>query len=185
MPAGAPTCPRCERELDRGTWLGAGACGHCGHALEFVAFPALRAARAPAVRAQTALPEDAACFFHADNRAEAVCEACGRYLCAVCHVDFGGARLCPQCISIRHTAKKDAGRGQVLHDSIALTLAVLPILLVFVTAVTAPFALGYTLYAWRKPLGITRRSRWRLWAALIVSALTCLVWAGVVLMASL
>jgi hypothetical protein len=182
MAAAAPTCYRCERGLDRETWLAGDACRHCGSALEFLKFPALHATRAQA-RAQAALPEDAACFFHADNRAESVCEGCGRYLCAVCGVDFGGARLCPQCISARRAAKKDCGRGLVLHDSIALTLAVLPVLLVFVTCLTAPLALGYTLYAWRKPLGVTRRSRWRLWAALVISALTCLAWVGVALMA--
>jgi hypothetical protein len=185
MAAAAPTCYGCKRGLDRETWLGGGACQHCGSALEFLAFPAQHAARGQA-RAQIALSEDAACFFHADNRADAVCEGCGRYLCAVCQVDFVGARLCPQCISTQSTAKKNSERGMLLHDSVALTSALVPLIIWPVTLVTAPVAFGYAIYAWRKPLSVTRRSRWRIVVAGILTLLCMLGWTavGVIILAS-
>lgn len=149
---------------------------------EAMIFPAVRAVRQRA-SAATAVAEDAACFFHADNRAEQVCDGCGRYLCSVCSVDFGGARLCPSCIATKRTAKREMASGVVLHDNIALHLSLLPLILWPFTAITAPTALGYVIYAWRKPLSVTRRSRARLWVAGIAAVVQICGWGGLLIMA--
>ncbi len=169
MAGDAPSCPGCQHELGRpGVWQTDGAsCPHCRRELEFSAFPALTTGRTATHPLVAAVADDATCFFHTENRAVAVCEGCGRYLCTVCGIDYAGSRLCPSCVAGRTRAGRGdvAARDFVLHDSIAMALAILPLLSFFFTLVTGPVALGYVIYAWQKPLGLLRRSRWRLWVA--------------------
>lgn len=179
MAGSTPTCLKCKHplELRLVEELTAGRCGQCQRGFEFIAFPALLAVPTVA-RAQSAQAlDDAVCFFHAENRAESVCENCGRYLCTVCGVEFGGSRLCPQCVSLRRASdSKRSGRDLVLHDTIGLALAVGPLLVFWLTLITAPVALGYVIFAWRQPLSILRRSRWRLVLAGTLAVLEILGW---------
>ena len=157
--APALSCPRCRQPL--GAALDAdeheGHCPRCSTEFEFVTFPALTAAR-PQVAPQAAvLAADSVCFFHAENRAEAVCDGCGRLLCPVCAVPFAGQKLCPTCIAAGRTAESAVlVRDRVLWDGIALVLAVFPLLLWPLTCVTAPAALGLVIYGWKKPCSLVR-----------------------------
>lgn len=171
-------CPGCERLLESHAWhdAGSGQCRRCGTAFEFVAFPSLTSKPAAVAAQPSVVAEDSVCFFHAENRAEAVCDECGRLVCAVCAVPFMGRTLCPTCIAV--AAKKPeqqivAVRDRVLWDSIALSIAAVPVLLVFtimLTLVTAPVALGFAVYAWNKPGSlIYGRRRWRLILAVVLA----------------
>src|SRR3954465_3607531 len=90
------SCPQCQTKL--GPWIlevkGAGVCRYCRTPFEFRPFPALHAPP-PKVEARVATTDDAVCFFHSDNTAEAVCESCGRFLCTVCAIHFASKKLCP------------------------------------------------------------------------------------------
>lgn len=154
-------CPKCKRTLGPESWRDEhhGSCFRCTTDFEFVAFPALHAKRAQVAAQAAVLAEDSVCFFHTENRAEAVCEGCGRMLCAVCTVPFGGRKLCPTCISSSKASDAPAVvRDRVLYDGIALALALAFVLVVTwpITLVTAPVALGYTIYGWRKPSSLVR-----------------------------
>jgi hypothetical protein len=159
--ASALACPHCKRVLGPGSWIDAtaGVCESCRTSFEFVGFPALTAA-AVKVAPQTAVLEaDSVCFFHPENRADAVCDSCGRLLCVVCSIPFGGQRICPTCIA----ASKKAGAAatvqhRTLYYRVALALALYPLLIFYLTVVTAPLALGYVIYAWRKPGSLVRGS---------------------------
>ena len=37
---------------------------------------------------------EAACFYHAEKRATVACSACGRFLCALCDLDFSDHHFC-------------------------------------------------------------------------------------------
>ena len=77
-----------------------------------------------AARPEVALDGEAACFDHPGKRAVAACHQCGRFVCLLCSVEFGGQVWCPSCVA--------AGRGQgkpsilepsrMLYDSIALAV---------------------------------------------------------------
>src|SRR5689334_10642606 len=102
MTAGvALPCPKCSRTLESDSWHDAqsGLCRRCGTEFEFRAYPALTAGRAKVAAEASVVAEDSVCFFHAGNRAEKICDDCGRLLCPVCVIDFGGRRRCPTCVS--------------------------------------------------------------------------------------
>ncbi len=181
IPTGpALPCPKCKRVLGSDSWhdSASGKCRGCREDFEFFAFPALTAQPKRAT-AQTALEaEESVCFFHAGNRAEAVCDDCGRLICAVCSIGASGRKVCPSCIS----ATKKAGaptvvRERMLHDSTALGLTLLPLLVWPLTLVTAPLALGFTIYGWKKPSSLVRgRSRVKLIAAGIIAVVQIGAW---------
>ncbi|MEO5960426.1 MAG: hypothetical protein ABIZ49_07975, partial [Opitutaceae bacterium] len=99
-------CPSCKRTLGPESWSDAqhGTCFRCKNDFEFLGFPALTASRAKVAAQAAMLAEDSVCFFHAENRAEAVCEGCGRLLCPVCSVPFAGQKICPTCIAATKTS---------------------------------------------------------------------------------
>jgi len=182
MPAGpALSCPKCQRKLDANAWQSEtiGACNHCLTGFEFFAFPALTARPVAAVPGVAVPAEDAVCFFHAENKAEVVCESCGRFLCAVCAIDFAGQKLCPSCIATKKARPLQEDKSRVLYGGIALVLAALPVLIfplwVF-TIVTAPVALGYVIYGWRRPRSLVARSRVRLVIAGVLAVLQIVGW---------
>lgn len=166
----ASNCPECGRELPADSWRNDRQvrCRSCEKDIEIVPFPALHASGTFVRPAAAMLGGDATCFFHAANRAEAVCSACGRLLCPVCAVDFAGQCLCPSCIARRPAERADATTSRMLWDSIALILATMPILVWPFTVVTAPMAIGVALYGWNKPCSLVRGSRVRLVLALIL-----------------
>src|SRR5262245_56801554 len=153
------SCPHCKRVLGPGSWIDAtaGVCQSCRTGFEFVGFPALNAAAVKVAPQTAVLAADSVCFFHAENRAEAVCDGCGRLLCAVCAIPFGGQRVCPTCIATSKKAGAAATvRHRTLHHRIALAIALYPLITIYFTLVTAPVALGYVVYAWRKPGSLVR-----------------------------
>jgi hypothetical protein len=178
--AAAVACPRCQRPLAADAWLDAesGACTHCFTAFEFVAFPALHAVRAQIAPQAAVLAADSVCFFHAENRAEAICDGCGRLLCRVCSVPFAGQKLCPTCIAAtKASTAPNVTRERVLYDGIALTLAALPLLIWPLTVLTAPAALAMVVYGWKKPSSLVRgRSTTRLVIAAIIAGSEIVGW---------
>jgi hypothetical protein len=121
--------------------------------------------------------EHATCFYHHTNQAEAVCESCGRFVCTVCAVDFGGRRVCPPCIATVKTDDAQTIDARTLFDGIALALAVLPVLFWPLTLVTAPVALGFVIFGWRKPRSLVGGSRSKLIIAGLVAVLQLGGWA--------
>jgi hypothetical protein len=157
-------CPKCKRVLDPLSWhsVNSGMCRACGVDFEFIGFPALTAARVRVVPKDVLVAEHATCFYHAENQAEAMCESCGRFLCAVCAVEFTGRVLCPGCIAGMKSTNAQAVNKRILFDGIAFSLAFLPLFVWPFTAVSAPVALGFVIVGWRKPPSLVRRGRVKL-----------------------
>ena len=99
-------------------------------------------------------------------------------LCAVCTISFTGRKICPACIAAAKTSDAaPAVQQRVLYDAIALSLAVLPLLLWPFTLVTAPVALGYVIVGWKKPGSLVRgNSRTRLVIAGVFALLEIAGW---------
>jgi hypothetical protein len=178
-------CPSCKRVLEAHSWDDAngGLCRGCQAEFEFFPFPALTAVRTKAVPQSAVLAEDSVCFFHAENRAESICEDCGRLLCSVCTVEFGGRKQCPSCIAASKSSDAaPAVRGRTLYDGIALSLALLPLLVWPLTAVTSGAALGMVIYGWKKPGSIVRgTSRVRLIVAGFFALCEIIAWISGIL----
>ena len=175
----APPCPKCKVPLEGiGDGRGEGTCGTCAIPLQFLFFPARHRTK-PVARAVASTDGDATCFFHTQNRAASVCESCGRYLCLVCEVPGEkGERLCPPCISSGRKKTVAKADELVVYDSIALSLALLPIFLWPVTLVTAPAALFLAIYGWKKPRSLIRPGSSRFVVAIIVATLEIGGWTA-------
>jgi len=173
----ALSCPKCRADLGWGIFEGVqtGTCRACQTAFEFRPFPALRAETAKAV-ARAAITDDAVCFFHVENTADAVCDSCGRFLCTVCAINFTGKKLCPSCIAISKNTDTKAIDSRVLYEGIALTLALLPLLLWPFTIITAPAALGFAITGWRRPGSLVGKSHARLIIAAVVASVQIAAW---------
>jgi hypothetical protein len=164
-------CPRCERELPAESLEPGGArCYHCESRVEATVFPA--AFRTVSTISDRAVVSgEAACFFHDDRVAAVSCSNCGRFLCHFCRIEWSGGNLCVACIeALGEPSKSTALESSRFHfDSLALSLATIPSLLVFPSLFTAPLALGMALVTIRKSCSITPRSKWRFVAAMLVS----------------
>jgi hypothetical protein len=182
-----PGCGKCGAAIPIEEWNRAdfSTCPICGTRVMALAFPALfrdpRAASAPAA----AREGEAACFYHSAKQAVAPCGQCGRFLCALCRVEFLGADWCPNCIENNRRkgklAQLDAHR--TLYDGLALALAVYPMLLIWPTILTAPAALWVTVKYWRAPSSLAPRSRWRFYAAPLIAVLQIGAWIWLLLFA--
>ena len=82
-------------------------------------------------------------------------------------------QFCPDCVSGRKVKSQDLSleTHRTLYDSIALWLATWPLLTIYFPVITAPLALGMSIYAWNRPTSILRHSRWRIFAAMGIATL--------------
>ncbi len=182
--AGFVRCPSCGAPLP-GKGYNAAApitCRHCEAELQVEAFPALFRAPSP-LRAGEALESgtEASCFYHPQKKAAVICAVCGRFLCSLCEVKLAGRCLCPACID---SGRQNDGIAELvtertLHDGIALSIAILPMLFFFATVVTAPIAIYFAIRHWRTPGSILPRTRIRSVAAIVIALLQLAGWVTV------
>src|SRR5208282_2647049 len=166
-------CPSCGRTLGDLSWHDSegGTCRSCLKDFEFMGFPELGVKRPGATPKAVVLPEHATCFHHPENQAEVVCEGCGRFLCSVCAVNFGGRMICASCIKAGLETDTRSIKSRVLFDGIALSVALFPIIFWPATLVSAPVALGTAIYGWRQPPSLVSPGRAKLvFAALLALA---------------
>jgi hypothetical protein len=181
MPA-ALECPNCRAPLAEEliNQPDSAPCARCGVELQVEAFPALFRDLTPGREAEALVVDtEASCFYHPQKKAVLPCEGCGRFLCALCDCELQGQHFCPVCLE---TGKKK-GRIQrlenerTLYDSIALSLAVYPLLIFYLTTFTAPVAVFIALWRWNAPRSIIHRTRLRLILAIVIASLEIAGWA--------
>jgi hypothetical protein len=174
-------CPRCLAPLkDIAPTEGAFTrCLQCLSAFEVEIFPAFFRRQSPAAEAEPVLIEgESTCFYHADKKAVLPCHGCGRFLCALCDCEVRDEHFCPSCL------EAGAAKGKIRslenrrkrHDSVALTLALAPMLFFYITLVTAPATLYVVIRHWKTPLSIVRRTRVRFVVAAIIAVLQLAGW---------
>jgi hypothetical protein len=153
-------------------------CPNCGADNVVRAFPAIVSAPAP-VAAMAAAVGEATCFDHPSKQAVNTCSQCGRFLCALCSVEFKGEIWCPSCIetSLRKRSVTDLENHRTLHDTIALALATLPVLTIWGSLFAAPIALYVAIRYWKRPTSIVRTSRWRSVLAILLACVQIVAWA--------
>jgi hypothetical protein len=159
-------------------------CPNCGAEAQVTVFPALRRAAALGQAPQLILEDGkAACFYHPQKLAVVPCDACGRFLCALCDVELHGGHFCPACLE----AGRQKGRlptlepGRTRYDQIARSMvlvSLVPPLCLFLPWVTAPLTVGLVLWKWRAPPSLVSNSRRRM---AVSAALAVLEFAGVAL----
>jgi len=160
-------------------------CPECGAYSIVRVFPALFSSAGP-VAAEPAAEDEATCFDHPGKRAAAACNHCGRFVCQLCAVEFEGAVWCPSCFAAGEYKRAgghesapapESENSRTLYDSIALTVAVAPLLLWPFTLVSAPIALFLAVRYWNRPLSLVRRTRWRSLLAMVIASGEIAGWA--------
>ncbi len=175
------TCVKCQATL-LGEGFNSGLlqpCPACGTPVRVDVFPALFQAIERGPGPETLLtPDEAGCFYHPQKRAAATCESCGRFLCALCDVELNGRHLCPNCLdSGRKKGKlKNLENERTLYDNLALSLAVLPLIIWPFTLITAPAAIFISLRYWNAPTSLVPRTKMRFIIAIFFAGAEILGW---------
>jgi len=155
-------------------------CAVCGHEFWIEAFPALVKEVAAGQSGETLLDdEESSCFYHPAKKAIRPCDACGRFLCALCDIDVNGEHWCPACFEkgVKKGKKEHLKKENIYYDDIAVSVAIVPLLIFYLTLFTAPIALYIALRHWNTPLSAAPRGRWRFVVAIVFSVLEIAGWA--------
>ena len=172
----AVACPSCQNSLP-GALCNTGAIAHCpscDDGIQIEIFPAFFKPSGAGRTGETLLEEGvSSCFYHEQKKAVVHCDACGRFLCALCDLDFNGRHLCPACLQ---SGKKkgelpELENRRTIYDSAALSTAVLPLLIWPMTLVTGPLAIFLAIFSFFRPSSLIARTRIRAWLALIFGLL--------------
>jgi len=176
------SCTRCHAPIPAGYYNTADLipCPSCHVPIKIEVFPAFSRGLRPGKEGEALIDAQASCFYHPQKKAVLPCDHCGRFLCALCDVEWGEKHLCPACLE---TGKKkgkivNLDRHRVLYDGTALRLALFPIITVWFTLVTAPIALYLSIRHWNSPLSIVGRTKIRFMLAMAFSGFQILAWAA-------
>jgi hypothetical protein len=157
-------------------------CPHCGKKMDLRVYPAqFREAQSVSTGELLMVDGEASCFYHPRKKASIPCDWCGRFLCSLCDVDLAGKHLCPACIDTGQKKGKlvQLENKRILWDSAALAMALLPVIVWFITLVTAPVAIIIAIMAFKKPSSVVPRTRIRIYLALLIATAQLVTW-GVV-----
>jgi hypothetical protein len=165
-------CSRCENPFPAAVFNTDGftVCPSCTSWIRLIAFPA---ALKPADQGKTGdlilVDGEAGCFYHPEKKAVLPCDACGRFLCALCDVEMGADHLCPLCIETgkKKGKLKNLENHRVRYDDLALALAIIPILFSCIVALTAPIAMYVAIRYWNAPGSILPRTKVRFVVAIV------------------
>jgi len=185
---GGAFCPLCNRLLGPEFWNSGHflVCPACSAQVMTTAFPAITIPSG-ASSIVACEPGESSCFFHANNRAETICDRCGRFLCRLCSISFGKRRFCPDCIYRSRRQKSDPLLidQAVLFDNIAiavLALSVFTLTYLLLGLVVSLLTICLAILGWRYQRTLVRRSRFRFGIALILGLIGAGIWIFLLLL---
>lgn len=154
-------------------------CPTCGTRSRVYVFPALfKPPEKPHTPDRIIVDKESSCFYHPEKKAVTPCDHCGRFLCSLCDIPIGDRHLCPACVEkgADSTTETPVENEYTYYDRIALSLAVLPILIWPFTLFTAPLTLYIIVRYWKKPLSVMPRRRWRYVLAALIAVPQVAAW---------
>jgi len=174
-------CPACKASLleDVFNQPELTPCPACGTPVQIEIFQALfRRATAGRDGEAVMVEGESTCFYHPNKKAVLPCQGCGRFLCALCDCELHGQHFCPACLEVgKNKGKiKNLENCRTLYDSIALALAILPMLIFYFTLITAPMAIYIAIRYWNAPRSIVHRTKIRYVFAILIASLQIIGW---------
>ena len=155
-------------------------CPTCATPLQVHVYPALLRPITTTAAESLLVPGESGCFYHPEKKAALPCDSCGRFLCALCDVEFNNQHLCPACLEAGNKKGKirNLQNRRIRYDNIAVALAILPLLVFYLTFITAPGAIYLAIRHWNSPGSIVpRRTKPRYLIAIILASLQIIGWA--------
>lgn len=150
-------------------------CPTCATPLQVEIFPAFFRKITPGQKAEAVLVEgESSCFYHSQKKAVRPCDACGRFLCALCDCELNQQHFCPSCLDVGKSKRKikTLDNHRTRHESIALSLAILSVLLFFTFAIPIVLpliSLFIVIRYWKGPQSIIGGYRIRMILAIVFS----------------
>jgi hypothetical protein len=154
-------------------------CDGCARKLQADVYPALYR---PIIRGKEGealvIETEASCFYHPQKKAILPCQGCGRFVCALCDCELHGEHFCPTCLQTgqKKGKIKRLESERTLYDSIALSMAIYPMLIFYFTIITAPLTLLMAIRFWNAPRSIVHRTKARLVFAILIASLQITGW---------
>jgi hypothetical protein len=155
-------------------------CPGCGKVSRIELFPAFfRPVRVTQPGELAMVDGEASCFYHPQKKAAVPCAACGRFLCSLCDCELHGQHYCPGCLETgRKKGKiKNLENERTLYGGVALSLALLPLLIFYFTIFTAPMALYVAIRHWKSPRSLVRPGNTAFVLAILFATLELVGWA--------
>ncbi len=176
-------CPKCRAWLLQGVFNQPDfvACPACAAPLQVEVFPAMFRKRDAGQSGEAVVADgESSCFYHPRKRAVVSCDGCGRFLCALCDCGLNERHFCPACLESGRSRGKVQGLAhqRTRYDKIALALALYPMLIFYLTLITAPIALFVAIRYWKAPTALLRPTRSRYIAAIVISVLQIGGWVA-------
>ena len=174
-------CLKCRKPLNEAQFNthGLTKCPSCQTLVRVDTFPALFQNASPGGIGETLLTDDeASCFYHPQKKAVVHCQQCGRFLCALCDLDLNGKHFCASCLeSGKKKGKiKTLENHRTLYDSVALRVALYPIMTFYLTLPGAIASIIIAIKYWNAPTSILPRSKIRFIFAILLSAFELAGW---------
>lgn len=175
-------CPKCRKALPEEHFdlEELRPCPSCNRAVQVQTFPALFSKTVDGSAGESLRSdEEASCFYHPHKRAVIHCQHCGRFLCALCDLELNGRHFCSACLeSGKKKGKlKNLENHRTLYDSVALRLSLYPLLIFYLTIISAPATIFIAIRYWDTPGSIVRRGKARFVVAVLIAILEILGWA--------
>jgi uncharacterized integral membrane protein len=173
----SPACPNCGAFFPvAGAELAAlSECPRCLRSTRVILFPAYdRPATVGPTAEKVVLDGEATCFYHQQYRALVPCDACGRFLCALCDLHLQGRHLCPTCLetAMKKGTDQSLERNRTRWDQIISTLLLLPLLFCYIfIPLTSLAALSLIVWKWKAPGSLVSNTRMHLVIYAIVAVL--------------
>ena len=171
-------CSACDRALSLPDAAGTEvlACRNCGNTTRIWLFPALFVEKNADVAQHVVDEGHSSCMNHPTKKATTVCDGCGKYLCALCDIDWNGEHRCAHCIEHQKNASKDnALRTEYIHyDRIVLmlVLAAIPAHMFLIGVLFSPVAVFIAWRYWNEPW---RPVPYRKWGMIVYVSLALMI----------
>lgn len=168
------SCPKCRIALPEvavPTPSTAG-CSACGAVWQVFPLPSLFRPGPTARSGERILSDaEASCFQHAQKKATAHCQGCGRFLCALCEVELGREVICPACFELR---KRRPEKTRLLDrktrwDQVALSVSLGAMLMYPFLFIAVPVAFTIIFWQCRKPQSLVYKVGFNFFVATLVT----------------
>ena len=138
----------------------------CGVVARALVYPAIFRRRDESAGEAIQTEGESACFAHEDKRAVAACDSCGRFVCALCRIEWGSRVLCPVCVNAAEKRTDLLVRSRTMYDTMALVTAIGSLIIFTLSLFAAPVAIYLAIRAFKAPRSLAPRTMVRAWFAL-------------------
>lgn len=180
IPAAASLpCPKCRALLPLQQAGLLAPCPACGVPLQFWIFPAWFQTPLVGGAAENLIAEgESSCFYHPGKQAAVPCDACGRFLCALCDCELQGQHFCPGCVSTGRSKGRLASLEprRTMFDSLAFTLAVVGLLTGPGALLCGPAAVFIGIRSWKMRSSVIPRTKLRSILAIVLGLAGTVGW---------